>query len=125
MNKLGKALGAVAVAGAVAAGGSAFTTSNTPPTNNIAGYSNTTVTGVTVSEVDYTLSTNGSQVTGLVITTAGDTEHITVRVSFGSGALEACGAGTEAGGETTYTRDVNDINTADADDLDIAATETA
>ena len=38
MKKLGKALGAVALVGAIAAGGAAFTESNSLPAANVAGY---------------------------------------------------------------------------------------
>ncbi len=54
-NKTTRIAAAVAVIGAVAAGGAAFTASESLPTN-VAGYGTTTVTGGTVTDLSYGLS---------------------------------------------------------------------
>lgn len=70
-NNKKRFLGALAVAGMIAASGSAFTNSNTLPNNNTGtvGYGATTVTGVTVSNVAYTAdTTDGSKLKTVVVT---------------------------------------------------------
>lgn len=68
MRKSTKLFGAVAVAGLVAAGGSAFTNSNSAIANqvHVGGYSTTTVTGADVSDIAYTYSPDRSQVDAIV-----------------------------------------------------------
>ena len=56
MRKSTKILGALAVAGLIIAGGTVFTEANTVPTST-AGYGTSTVTGVTVTNVHYAVST--------------------------------------------------------------------
>ena len=60
-GKTKKIILAVAVIGAIAAGGVAFTEANTVP-NSVAGYKTTTVSGATVSDVQYTLSADGTEI---------------------------------------------------------------
>jgi hypothetical protein len=59
MKKLGKAFAAIAIAGAVAAGGSAFTNSNTV-VDSTAGIAETVVSGITVTSVDYDITGDGA-----------------------------------------------------------------
>ena len=65
-----KFLGALAVAGLVAAGGSAFTASNTVDPS-VAGYGTSTVSGAIVSSVHHTLAADGVTIvsTKLLFTT--------------------------------------------------------
>jgi hypothetical protein len=53
---------AVAVVGALAAGGAAFTYSNTMPSDTVAGYSNIKVSGADVVGIHNTLSTDGQTI---------------------------------------------------------------
>ena len=73
MRKNFKLLGAVAVAGLVAAGGSAFTAANTGVTAAYVGYASASVTGVTVSNVNYVVNqTNPSKLSSIVFTESED-----------------------------------------------------
>lgn len=98
-------LGALAVAGAVAAGGSAFTNSNTQAASQVVGYGTTTISGATVSSMDYNLNAAGDNVNSLTLVLAGDTTGSAVSVGFNGGATTSCGTGTFAAGATTYTCD--------------------
>lgn len=103
MKKLGKALGAVAIAGAVAAGGAAFTNSNTQPADSVAGYGTTTVSGVTATSISYTLNATGTTITKVNLVLTGDTRNNNIGFAFGADNLTVCDdAGSFAAGSTTY-----------------------
>ena len=74
MRKSIKLLGALGVAGLVAAGGSAFTAGNTgvAGTAHAGGYSDATVTGAAVSSIDYTYSADRTTVNVVTFTLAND-----------------------------------------------------
>jgi len=84
-----KFLGALAVAGLVAAGGSAFTASNTVDPS-VAGYGTSTVSGAIVSSVHHTLAADGVTIvsTKLLFTTS--QQHSIVTAGFGTTALQNC-----------------------------------
>jgi hypothetical protein len=63
---------AIAVIGALAAGGAAFTASNTISSDSVAGYGNVTVSGANVSNIANTLSADGKTITGVQLTFASD-----------------------------------------------------
>ena len=67
-------LGTLAVAGLVAAGGSAFTDANTgvAGTAHAGGYSNATVTGANVTDIAYTYNADFSTVNKVTFTLASD-----------------------------------------------------
>lgn len=112
MKKLGKALGAIAIAGAVVAGGSAFTDSNTITAGQgeVAGYSTTTVSGVTATAITYTLDGPGANITAVNLTLTGDTTTNDVAYAFNADDLSTCGLGTYDGStETTYTCAVSPV----------------
>jgi hypothetical protein len=77
MRNSKRILGALAVAGLVAAGGTAFTNSNSLPANDTGsvGYGATTVTGVTVSNVAYTADTADGSMLASVVVTSTDTTN--------------------------------------------------
>lgn len=106
MKKLGKALGAVAVAGAIAAGGSAFTASNSLPAASVdRGFGSQTFTGVTASSVAFVLDTPKENITGVNLVLDGDTRATTIQIGFSNDAPTTCSdAGTYDAGddETTY-----------------------
>ena len=105
MKKLGKALGAIAIAGAVAAGGSAFTASNTQPASTVAGYGTTSVTGVTVTSVAYTYNAGRDTITAVTLVVDTDTTGDTIGLAWGAGAAATCsdpGTYDGVGDETTY-----------------------
>ena len=58
---------AVAVICALAAGGAAFTYSNTMPSDTVAGYGNISVSGADLSSLSNTLSTDGQEITAVTM----------------------------------------------------------
>jgi hypothetical protein len=92
-SKTSKIVAALAVAGVVAAGGSAFTASNTIP-DSVAGYGTSNITGATATSLDYTLSADGTTIAAADLVFSGDQTGRTVKAGFGSDALTACTAGT-------------------------------
>src|SRR3954451_23276498 len=70
-GKTKKIVLAVAVIGAIAAGGVAFTASNTVPATT-AGYGTSAITGATVDSISYTTNGDGTQITDAKITFPGD-----------------------------------------------------
>ncbi len=66
-GKTKKIVLAVAVIGAIAAGGVAFTAANTVP-DSVAGYETTTVSGATVTDVHYALNSVGDTINSVILT---------------------------------------------------------
>jgi hypothetical protein len=97
------ALTAAAIA-AVAAGGSAFTASNTQAASQVVGYGSTTISGATVNSMAYNLNSPGDNVDSVTLVLAGDTTGSAVSIGFNGGALTSCGTGTFST-NTTYTCD--------------------
>lgn len=96
--------GAVLVA-AVAAGGSAFTASNTVP-NATVGYGTNTVSGATVNSIAYNTNAAGDNVNSVSLVLAGNTTGSAVSIGFNGGATTSCGTGTYDGTTaTSYTCD--------------------
>jgi hypothetical protein len=63
---------AVAVIGAVAAGGAAFTADSGQPSGSALGYGTTSVTGGTINGITYQLSADGTTINTATITTTAD-----------------------------------------------------
>ncbi len=97
MRKNFKLLGAVAVAGLVAATGSAFTANNTVPAS-VAGYGTSTISGATATALSYTLSGDGATITASALTFTGDLTGRTVKAGFGADALTGCTVGAFTAG---------------------------
>ncbi|HEX3615833.1 MAG TPA: hypothetical protein VHU61_04820 [Solirubrobacteraceae bacterium] len=113
---------AIAVIGAVAAGGAAFTDSNTVP-DTTAGYGTATVSGGTVDSLSYTLSTDGTSLTQATVVFDGDTTGDTASIAFNAPNtdLQTCDAGTlDSNSNTTYTCPLTGITTADETSVQIA-----
>lgn len=71
-------------------GSMALTASNAVP-DTTAGYGTSTVTGATVTSIVYSVSRDGSQITGATLRVAGDiTTGRTVQAGFGSADLVTC-----------------------------------
>ena len=88
-NKTRLVVGVVA-AGVVVAGGSALTASNTVPANT-AGYGSQTISGADVTDVEHTLSADGTHVVKTDLTFVTDlTEDREVFAGFGTANLEEC-----------------------------------
>ena len=86
---------AVAVAGIAAAGGTAFTASNTVA-DSVAGYGTSTVSGATVTDVSHTLSVDGIKITASTVTFDVAQTGRTVRAGFGTSPLESCDLAADA-----------------------------
>ena len=124
MRKSTKLFGALAVAGLVAASGSAFTASNTVAAS-VAGYGTNEVTGAIVSSVHHTLAADGVTIvsTDLVFTTSQLDSIVTA--GFGDTAVQSCVVDPEAGDPLvdpkTATCTYNPaFNTALATDFNVA-----
>lgn len=104
MRKSSKLIGALAIAGIAAAGGTAFTASNTQAAGQVVGYGSTTISGATVSSMHYNLSSAGDNVDSVTLVLAGNTTTSAVSIGFDGGALTSCGTGTFTT-FTTYTCD--------------------
>ena len=135
MRMLGKALGALTIVGAMAAGGSAFTNSNTA-VDSVAGIDQTVVSGIEIKSVDYDLAGDGG--TGADIThvnlvadddplVTSDGVSLDVSVAFNdTTTLQACGLGvssTDGDGDAvwTYVCDVVDEDLAGVTALFVTA----
>ena len=78
---------AVALIAALAAGGAAFTTSNTLPTENVAGYGHVSVTGANVTDISNTLSADGQNITKVVLTFQNAlAQNVTVKAGWNAAA---------------------------------------
>lgn len=88
-----KLLGAFAVAGIVAASGSAFTAGNTVPAS-VAGYGTSNISGATATSLKYTLNADGTQITASAMNFQGDLTAKTFKAAFGTAALTSCTPGT-------------------------------
>jgi hypothetical protein len=90
-----KLLGAAALICVLAAGGSAFTASNTMPSGIVKGYGTQAITGVTATSVVYNLNPTEDQVLSVTVTLVGDTTADFIRVAFNTDPTALCsGAGT-------------------------------
>jgi hypothetical protein len=93
---------AVAVVGALAAGGAAFTASNTFNTGDIAGYASTAVSGATIADQVNNLSTDGTQITSVDLTFTASQAGNTVKAGFSDeGGLVTC-TDSNTGTDTKY-----------------------
>jgi len=101
MHTKTKIVSAAAIVAALAAGGSAFTASNTLPAAVTVGYGTQSVTGATATDITYTLSTDGKTIDSETITFSGDLSATTVTVSTGwnGGNLTECSGDK---GNSTY-----------------------
>lgn len=81
-KRLGAAVGMIAV---LAAGGAAYTASNSFPATDTAGYGNISVTGASLSDVQNTLSTDGQNITKVTLTfSAAIPSNAVVTAGFGA-----------------------------------------
>jgi hypothetical protein len=70
--KTTRIVAAIAVIGAVAAGGAAFTAGTGQPTTQAVGYGATTVTGGSITGITYQLSADGVTINSVTLTTTED-----------------------------------------------------
>lgn len=119
MRKNIKVLGAVAVAGLVAATGSAFTAGNSVA-NSVAGFGTSTVSGATVSAVAHTLSSDGDAVTASQVTFSTAQTGRTVVAGFGTANLQGCTVNITDGLSAVCTYSGAGYVTADATAFNVA-----
>lgn len=107
MNNTKKFLGAVAVAGVLAAGGSAFTAGNTLPDADVTkGYGSQTISGVAAESVTYNTDVPKENIVSVGLVLTGDTTAKTIQVAFNDAAPATCsGTGTfnATTDDSTYT----------------------
>ncbi|MGH2862653.1 MAG: hypothetical protein ACRDLT_14295 [Solirubrobacteraceae bacterium] len=125
-NRMTRIAAAVAVVGAVAAGGAAFTAGETLPAN-VAGYGTATVTGGVITDLKYTLSSDGQYIDSASLTFTGDVSADTIGIgfdSYSSGDLQSCTVGTYTSPSTPVTCTFTDgtITTTDQDNVHVAVT---
>jgi len=101
MHKSIKFFGVLAVAGLIAAGGSAYTASNTQAESQVVGYGSTTISGATAKSMVYGLNDTGTSVTSVTVVLAGDTLAVidgrphasAMSIGFNDEATTSCAAG--------------------------------
>lgn len=81
-RKTRRAAAAVAVIGALVAGGAAFTAANTFTTPDVAGSATQAVTGAVISDQHNNLSSDGTEITSVDLTFAATQAGHTVRAGF-------------------------------------------
>src|SRR4051812_8424892 len=101
-RKSTKIVVAIAAIAAIVAGGAAFTASNTVPAS-IAGYATSSISGATATALTYTLSADGTQITGASLTFTGDQTGRRIAAGFGTDDLNVCTVGAFAAGKTSVT----------------------
>jgi DnaJ-class molecular chaperone len=90
----------VVLIGAIAAGGAAFTASNTLPTTDVAGYGSVTVTGATVSSIHNVVDSSGN-ITQVNLVFSDSQAGNTVKAGFADEtALDTC---SDTGTHTDWT----------------------
>jgi hypothetical protein len=111
-NKTTRIAAAIAVIGAVAAGGAAFTDSNTVPAS-IAGYGSNTVSGGTVLSLSYGLSSDGTDIDTATIVFSGDTTADDAQIGFNNGSTTDCAPGAlDSASNTKYVCTLSGVTTA-------------
>jgi hypothetical protein len=131
MHTRTKVFSAAAMIAALAAGGSAFTDSNTMPTSQNVGYGTVTVSGATVDHIDYNINANDvSKLDGVTVWLTGDYTGSTTTVQWNNVntgsplyAPVTCTTGAFDTTDTKFTC-VAPINVVDATSLDVTVTTT-
>jgi hypothetical protein len=101
MHRISRRMVAVVVLiGAIAAGGAAFTASNTIP-DSVAGYGTSHITGADAHTLNYVISSDGTTITEADLSFVGDVSADTVTAGFNADNLQNCTVGAYDG--STYT----------------------
>ena len=98
-------LGSLALAGLVAASGSAFTAGNTlPAADAVKGYGSQTISGVTATSVTYNTNPPGDTITSVGLVLTNDTTAKVIKIAFNDAAPATCsGTGAFLTASTTYS----------------------
>ena len=92
----------VVLVGAIAAGGAAFTASNSV-SDSVAGYGTSSISGATATDIHYTLSADGTEINSALITFTGDLSSDTVQAGFESNNLTTCSVPVYNGSTSSTT----------------------
>jgi hypothetical protein len=92
----------VVLIGAIAAGGAAFTASNTIP-DTVAGYGTSHITGADAHSLNYVISSDGTTISEADLSFIGDVSADTVTAGFNADNLQSCTVGSFSGGFTPVT----------------------
>jgi hypothetical protein len=100
MRNTRKLVASLVAVGALAAGGTAFTASNTIP-DKIVGYDTSTISGATATALTFDVSADGATISGADLVFTGDLTGKTVKAGFNTDALVACTVGIYNVGTTS------------------------
>lgn len=101
MHRISRRMVAVVVLiGAIAAGGAAFTASNTIP-DTVAGYGTSHITGATANSLNYVISSDGTTISEADLVFQGDVSADTVTAGFNADNLQSCTVGSHDSGTDT------------------------
>jgi hypothetical protein len=133
-NKTTRIAAAVAVIGAVAAGGAAFTDTTGQPTGQALGYGSTTITGGDITGISYQVSANGTDVdtvtltSGIDLLTANNGGSASVYLAFNGHGFGTGGDATcviQIGGNSVICTPKATTTVASVTDLEVAVTNGA
>ena len=100
----GKILGSLALAGVVAASGSAFTNSNAMPATDVSkGYGSQTISGVSATSIAYNTNTAGDTITSVGLVLTGDTTTKVIQIAFNDALPVTCTGTGAFVTDTTYS----------------------
>lgn len=117
-----KLVAALAGAAIVVAGGSAYTAASTP-TDSVAGYGTSTVSGATAESVNHTLNATGDKITATTVVFTTAQTNNDVKGGFNDEALVAGVVGEGEDADTvTFTWGGGGKNTATATSFEVAVT---
>src|ERR1700760_2788280 len=103
MHRISRRMVAVVVLiGAIAAGGAAFTASNSIP-DTVAGFGTSHISGANAQSLNYIYSSDGTTITEEDLVFTGDIHTDVVKAGFNGNGLTDCTVGTVTGGNTPYT----------------------
>lgn len=125
MRTKSKLIGAAAIVAALAAGGSAFTDSNTGVSTSVAGYGTVTATGADVAAVHYNVdSSDLSKLSGVTVDLTGDMTASTMTVKWNDTTQVTCAAGSYDGSALTTFVCTDEETISGATSLAITVTNT-
>jgi hypothetical protein len=127
MRNTKKIIASLVAVGALAASGTAFTSSNTVA-DSVAGYGTSTISGANATELKYTLSADGTTINSAALKFQGDLTGANLKIvkaGFGTAALTDCVVGSydAPSTKTSVTCDGFTQNTATSATFNVAVTD--
>jgi hypothetical protein len=123
MRNTRKIVASLVAVGALAAGGTAFTASNTIP-DKVVGYGTADISGATATALTFDVSADGATITGADLVFTGDLTGRVVKAGFNTDALVACTVGTYDGTTSTPVACDGPYNAATASQTSFAVSVT-